>query len=52
MNVVTTYLYRSIDNDICMELIEGYNFPSSANYGENYPIKLIKSLYGLKQSRL
>ena len=44
INVVTTYLYQFIDNDICMKLTKGYNLPSSADDWEDYPIKLIKSL--------
>jgi len=51
MDFVIAYLYQSIDNDIYMKLTEGYNFPNNANSWDDYPIKLIKSLYGLKQSR-
>jgi len=52
MDVVTAYLYGSLENDIYMKLPEGFNLPESYNsYSrESYSIKLNKSLYGLKQS--
>ena len=29
MDVVTTYLYRSLDNDIYMKILEGYKMPET-----------------------
>jgi hypothetical protein len=49
MDVVTAYLYRSLDLDIYMNISEGISV-SNANGGRNiYCVKLNKSLYGLKQ---
>jgi len=52
MDVVTTYLYGSLDSDIYMKLQEGFNLPEThcLRSREDYSIKLNKSLYGLKQS--
>jgi hypothetical protein len=52
MDVVTAYLYGSLDNDIYMKIPEGFKMPEACNLGsrEHYSIKLNKSLYGLKQS--
>ena len=50
MDVVTTYLYGSLDSDIYMKLTEGFKL-SEVGSREQYSIKLNKSLYGLKQSR-
>ena len=49
MDVVTAYLYRSLDSDIYMKLPEGFKLPGAGSR-EQYSIKLNKSLYGLKQS--
>jgi hypothetical protein len=49
MDVVTTYLYGSLDSDIYMKLPEGFKLPGAGSR-EQYSIKLNKSLYGLKQS--
>ena len=51
MDVVTTYLYDSLDNDIYMKILEGFKLPEAYNMNsrEIYSIKLNKSLYGLKQ---
>ena len=52
MNVMTTYLYGSMDNDIYMKILKGFKLPE-ANYTKPrsmYSIKLQQSLYGLKQS--
>ena len=53
MDVVTTYLYGSLDNDIYMKILEGYKMPETYNPTSRsmYSIKLQKSLYGLKQSK-
>nr|KYP48429.1 Retrovirus-related Pol polyprotein from transposon TNT 1-94 [Cajanus cajan] len=50
MDVVTTYLYDSLDADIYMKFLEGFNLPNDVISREDYSIKLNKSLYGLKQS--
>ncbi|GJW54550.1 putative RNA-directed DNA polymerase [Tanacetum coccineum] len=53
MDVVTAYLYGSIDNDIYMKILKGFKIPESLSSKpkEMYSIKLQRSLYGLKQSR-
>lgn len=53
MDVVTAYLYESLDNDIYMNIPEGFKMPEALNSKpkEKYSIKLQRSLYGLKQSR-
>ena len=50
MDVVTTYLYGSLDNDIYMKIPEGFKMPGalSAKPKEMYSIKLQRSLYELK----
>ena len=52
MDVVTAYLYGSLDNDIYMKIPEGFKMPEALNSKprERYSIKLQRSLYGLKQS--
>lgn len=52
LDVVTAYLYGSLNNDIYMKLPEGFKLPKACNsgYREQYSIKLNRSLYGLKQS--
>jgi hypothetical protein len=50
MDVVTTYLYGSLDSDTYMKVADEISV-LNANVGSNmYCIKLNKSLYGLKQS--
>jgi hypothetical protein len=53
MDVVTAYLYGSLDNDIYMKIPEGYKMPKAYNSKSRiiYSIKLQRSLYGLKQFR-
>ena len=53
MDVITTYLYESIDNDIYMKIPEGFKLSgaNSTKPRSMYSIKLQQSLYGLKQSR-
>ena len=53
MDVVTTYLYGSLDNEIYMKISEGLKMPKaySSKPREMCSIRLQKSLYGLKQSR-
>lgn len=52
IDVVTAYLYGSLDSEIYMKLPKGFNIPDARNFGsrEIYSIKLNKSLYRLKQS--
>ena len=52
MDVVTAYLYGSLDSDIYMKIPEGFKMPEalSSKPRELYSIKLQRSLYGLKQS--
>ena len=52
MDVVTAYLYGSLDNDIYMKIPKGYNMLEAYNskFRNMYSIKLQRSLYGLKQS--
>ena len=51
IDVVTTYPYGSLDNDIYMKIPEGYKMPETYNPTSRsmYSIKLQRSLYGLKQ---
>ena len=53
MDVVTAYLYGSLDNDIYMKIPERYKMSETYNPTSRsmYSIKLQRSLYGLKQSR-
>ena len=52
MNVITTYLYEFIDNDIYMKIPEGFKLLETNNTKprNTCSIKLQQSLYGLKQS--
>ncbi|KAG7584130.1 Reverse transcriptase RNA-dependent DNA polymerase [Arabidopsis suecica] len=52
MDVVTAYLYGSLDTDIYMRVPDGFNMPEAlkSKPKELYAIKLQRSLYGLKQS--
>ena len=49
MDVVTTYLYGLIDNDVYMKIPEGFKRPETYNSNPQkaYSIKLQNSLYGL-----
>jgi hypothetical protein len=50
MDVMTAYLYGSLDSDIYIKVSDEISVPN-ANIGRNmYCVKLNKSLYGLKQS--
>jgi hypothetical protein len=50
MDVVTAYLYGPLDSYIYMKVPNGiFILNTHANY--MYYVKLVKSLYGLKQSR-
>ena len=50
MDVITTYLYGPMDNDIYMKIPEGFKLPEANNTKPRsmYSIKLQRSLYGLK----
>ena len=50
MNVITVYLYGSMDNDIYMKIPEGFKLPEAncTKPRSMYSIKLQRSLYGLK----
>ena len=52
MDVVTAYLYWSLDSHIYMKIPDGFKIPEiKENKNRNmYNIKLQRSLYGLKQS--
>ena len=52
MDVITAYLYDSLDNDIYMKIPEGLQLPDryDSNPRELYSIILQRSLYGLKQA--
>ena len=51
VDVVTTYLYGSLDNDIYMKIPKGYKTPEAYSFKSRsiYFIKLQRSLYRLKQ---
>jgi hypothetical protein len=50
MDVVITYLYASLDSDIYMKVPDGIFVPNMHANHNMYYIKLVKSLYDLKQS--
>ena len=52
MDIVTAYLYGSLDSDIYMKIPEGFRMLEAYNSRPRnlYSIKLQRSLYGLKQS--
>ena len=52
MDVIITYLFGSMDNDIYMKIPEGFKLPEAncTKPRSMYSIKLQRSLYGLKQS--
>jgi hypothetical protein len=50
MDVVTAYLYGSLDSDIYMKVLDGIQIPNPNTNRNMYCVKLKKSLYGLKQS--
>ena len=52
MDVVTTYLYGSIDTDVYMKIPKGFKLPEVMNSQPRsmHIIKLQWSLYRLKQS--
>jgi hypothetical protein len=50
MDVVTTYLYGSLDSDINMNVPDGISVPNMNANRNMYYVKFAKSLYALKQS--
>ena len=50
MDIVTAYLYGSLDFDIHMKILEGYKMPEAYTFRNLFSIKLQRSLYGLKKS--
>ena len=50
MDVVTAYLYGSLDSDIYMKVPDGIDVPNPKAKHNMCCVKLQKSLYGLKQS--
>ena len=50
MDVVTAYLYGSLDFEIYTKVSEGISIPDNKANRNMYCVKLQKSLYGLKQS--
>ena len=50
MDVVTAYLYGSLDFDIFMKILKGYKMPEAYTPRNLFSIKLQRSLYWLKQS--
>ena len=50
MDVVTAYLYGSLDSDIYMKVPDGIQIPNPNTNRNMYCVKLKRSLYGLKQS--
>ena len=52
MDVITAYLYGSIDSDMHMKIHEGFKLPEAVSTKPRsmLSIKLQRSLYGLKQS--
>jgi hypothetical protein len=49
MDVVTTYLYRTLDSDIYIKVRDGISVLNVHTNRNMYCVKLVKSLYGLKQ---
>ena len=50
MDVVTAYLYGSLDSDIYMKVPNGISILDQGANRNMYCVKLKRSLYGLKQS--
>ena len=48
MDIVTVYLYGSLDSDIYMKVPDGISIPDQNANRNMYCVKLQKSLYGLK----
>ena len=50
MDIVTAYVYGSLDSDIYMKIPEGFKMLDACTPRNLFSIKLQRSLYGLKQS--
>ena len=50
MDVVTAYLYGSLDSEIYMKVPEGLKIPGPNQNRNMFSVRLQRSLYGLKQS--
>jgi len=50
MDVVTAYLYVSLDSEIYMRVPEGLKIPGPNQNHNMFSVRLQQSLYGLKQS--
>ena len=50
MDIVTAYLYDSLDSDIYMKIPKGFKMPDACTPRNLFSIKLQRSLYELKQS--
>ena len=52
IDVVTVYVYGSLDANVYMKILEGFTLPEAMNSKplSMYSIKLQRYLYGLKQS--
>jgi hypothetical protein len=50
MDDVTAYLYGSLDLDIYKKVLDGISVPNTNANRYVYCVKLVKFLYGLKQS--
>jgi hypothetical protein len=50
MDIVTTYLYRSLDSNIYMKVPNGIPILNPKASRTTYCVKLNKSMYGVKQS--
>jgi hypothetical protein len=50
MDVMTAYLYGLLDSNIYMKVPNGISVPNMKANRNMYCVKLVKSLYGLKQS--
>jgi hypothetical protein len=51
MDVVTAYLYGSLDSNIYMKVPDGNSILNTQANSNIYSVKLVMSLYGLKHSR-
>ena len=49
MDVMTAYLYGSLDSNIYMKVPDGISIPNESENRNMYCVKLKRSLYGLKQ---
>jgi len=48
MDVVTAYLYGSLDSEIYMRVLEGLKIPGPNQNRNMFSVRLQRSLYGLK----